>query len=353
MSSGPITRLASTTPHPTTSTTREPCYLSTWLNSMPGGKHPAYNTQCRMVKLNLLSIALSEHAVWHVIFHRYKKLCLIKKNCKISCFSYHANGETTWLANHACYISRSVTLLGLQCLRKILGWEVFFYLCKVGYNPCFTNRCFVCFWCDSPQWARASSFLRFHTQRRTTVGRTPLDEWSARRKDPLPDNTQHSQQTPMPPVVFEPTISAGERPQTYALDCAVNGTGSPVGTPRDIYRVWAQIKTNVPYCLWGSSQQFSQYGVSELLRSSIAFQLLLKRVEDVTEETRCADGIYVILQNQRWGEGFEVLLDVHFEQAAFCHKMVGRLYSLFRTASGWRGHLVHFVEVWPEIGVIC
>ena len=43
----------------------------------------------------------------------------------------------------------------------------------------------------------ASSFLMFldHTQRRTTVGRTSLDEWSARRRDLLPDNTQHSQQT--------------------------------------------------------------------------------------------------------------------------------------------------------------
>jgi hypothetical protein len=29
----------------------------------------------------------------------------------------------------------------------------------------------------------------------------------------------------MPPVGFEPTISAGERPQTYALDCAATGTG--------------------------------------------------------------------------------------------------------------------------------
>jgi hypothetical protein len=27
----------------------------------------------------------------------------------------------------------------------------------------------------------------------------------------------------MPPVEFEPTISAGERPQTYALDRAVSG----------------------------------------------------------------------------------------------------------------------------------
>ena len=29
----------------------------------------------------------------------------------------------------------------------------------------------------------------------------------------------------MPPVGFEPTISAGERPQTYALDRAAAGTG--------------------------------------------------------------------------------------------------------------------------------
>jgi hypothetical protein len=45
--------------------------------------------------------------------------------------------------------------------------------------------------------AMASSFLRFldYTQRRTTVSRTPLDEWSAPSQRPLPDNKQHSQQT--------------------------------------------------------------------------------------------------------------------------------------------------------------
>jgi len=42
---------------------------------------------------------------------------------------------------------------------------------------------------------------------------------------PLPDNTQHSQQTPMPLVGFETTISVGERPQTYTLDCAASGIG--------------------------------------------------------------------------------------------------------------------------------
>jgi hypothetical protein len=38
---------------------------------------------------------------------------------------------------------------------------------------------FVClFWCNSPQWARASSFKIFldHRPRRTTLGRTALDE---------------------------------------------------------------------------------------------------------------------------------------------------------------------------------
>jgi hypothetical protein len=40
-----------------------------------------------------------------------------------------------------------------------------------------TSSLFVCFWLSSLQWARAFSFTRFldHTQRRTTVGRTPPD----------------------------------------------------------------------------------------------------------------------------------------------------------------------------------
>jgi hypothetical protein len=43
-----------------------------------------------------------------------------------------------------------------------------------------------------------------------------------------PDNTQHSQQTDIQaPVGFEPTISAGERPQTYALDEVATGNDSP------------------------------------------------------------------------------------------------------------------------------
>jgi hypothetical protein len=89
---------------------------------------------------------------------------------------------------------------------------------------------FVClfFRPESPQWVRTSSFTRFldHTQRRTTVRRTLLDEWSARRRDLyLTTHNTHNRQISMPPVRFEPTISAGERPQTYALDRAATGTG--------------------------------------------------------------------------------------------------------------------------------
>jgi len=83
-------------------------------------------------------------------------------------------------------------------------------------------------WCESPQWAMATSFFRFldHTQRRITVGRTPLDEWSARHRDPyLTTHNTHNRQTSMSPVGFEPTISAGERQQTHALDRAATGTG--------------------------------------------------------------------------------------------------------------------------------
>ena len=79
-----------------------------------------------------------------------------------------------------------------------------------------------------PQWARASSFSRFldHTQRRTTVGTTPLDDRSARRRDLyLTTHNTHSRQTSIPLMGFERTISIDERPQTYDLDRAAIGTG--------------------------------------------------------------------------------------------------------------------------------
>ena len=92
------------------------------------------------------------------------------------------------------------------------------------------NNIFFLLWRCDPRRVMASSFLRFldHTQRRTTVYRTPLDKSSGRRRDLyLTTHNTHNRQTSKLPVGFEPTISAGERPQTYALDREATGTGYP------------------------------------------------------------------------------------------------------------------------------
>ena len=71
--------------------------------------------------------------------------------------------------------------------------------------------------------------MRFldHTQRHTTFGRNPLDEWSARRIDLyLTIHNTHKKQTNIhAPVRFAPAIPGSERSQTHALDRAATGNG--------------------------------------------------------------------------------------------------------------------------------
>jgi hypothetical protein len=66
-----------------------------------------------------------------------------------------------------------------------------------------------------------SSRFHGHTHlRHTTVGRTPLDEGPTRRRDLyLTTHNNHSRQTSMPPVGFEPTILVSERPLGSADLC--------------------------------------------------------------------------------------------------------------------------------------
>ena len=112
-------------------------------------------------------------------------------------------------------------------------------------------------------------FLMFldHTQRRSTVGRNPLDEWSARRRDIyLTTHDTHNRQISMPPVGFEPTISAGERPAAAHLlrsrfvcyECRVlSGRGlcdELITRPEESYRLWCVVvcdletsRIDVPY----------------------------------------------------------------------------------------------------------
>ena len=108
-------------------------------------------------------------------------------------------------------------------------------------------------------------FLMFldHTQWRTTVGRTPRDEWSARRRDLyLTTHDTHNRQISMPSVGFEATISAGEWPVAAHLlrswvriplgawifvccECRVlSGRGlcdELITRPEESYRLWCVV----------------------------------------------------------------------------------------------------------------
>ena len=102
------------------------------------------------------------------------------------------------------------------------------YVCVVWRWQHHVETCgvYIFIWPNSRQWATASSFLRFlDYTRHTTVGRTPLDEWSVRHRDLyLTTHNSHNRQTSMSSEEFEPTNPASERPQTHALDREATGT---------------------------------------------------------------------------------------------------------------------------------
>jgi hypothetical protein len=131
----------------------------------------------------------------------------------------------TSLKRHKTYIN---ILLKLKCIdyTNMKGKSVksFSWYVKVWRRKFFIIDFL---WRCDPMRVMASSFLRFldHTQRRNTFGRTPLQEWSACRRDLYLTAHNTHNRTFMPPVKFEPTISAGERPQTYVLDRTATGTG--------------------------------------------------------------------------------------------------------------------------------
>jgi hypothetical protein len=84
-------------------------------------------------------------------------------------------------------------------------------------------------WHNSPQWANASSFLRFAiTFRHTTLGRIPL--WTSDQPDGATSSWQHSIiniiQVSIPVVGFEPAVPASEWPQTHSLERPITVIGT-------------------------------------------------------------------------------------------------------------------------------
>jgi hypothetical protein len=110
--------------------------------------------------------------------HRNHERCT--KKCSISISSiYNLNGYRL-IKLHLIYVSSTLRTAGWRLSSKECS-KVMHVIKSRGHSSSFFS---FFLWRNSPQWARASSFLRFldHIQR-TTVGRTPLDEWSAHRKD--------------------------------------------------------------------------------------------------------------------------------------------------------------------------
>jgi hypothetical protein len=113
------------------------------------------------------------------------KFCRRRRRRIYKCQNVVVIGETTNVINKDCWTL--ITSWGL-----IIDTVLFVFLGVTTHCGCiFTAR-----------WrALASSFSRFldHTQRRATVGRTPLDEWSIRRRDLyLTTHNTHNRQTSMP-----------------------------------------------------------------------------------------------------------------------------------------------------------
>jgi len=73
----------------------------------------------------------------------------------------------------------------------------------------------------------------------------------------------------MPPVGFEPTISEGERPQTYVLDRAATGTGSSQYTEilkytKDFYQLYTVVGSLV--CGLGRLQRYRVFNGNSCLQ---------------------------------------------------------------------------------------
>jgi len=87
-------------------------------------------------------------------------------------------------------------------------------------------------WLDNPSGLRHPHCWDFEIAlRHTTLGRTPLDEWSARHRDLyLTTHNTHYREASLPPAGFEPRIPAIGRSQTHTWYRAATGIDFEIHT---------------------------------------------------------------------------------------------------------------------------
>jgi hypothetical protein len=84
---------------------------------------------------------------------------------------------------------------------------------RCNYNHMNPKVFFFCNSATAPSGPGSPHYRGFNDHRHTTLGRTPLDEGPARRRDLyLTINNTHQRQISMPQAGFKPTIPASERP---------------------------------------------------------------------------------------------------------------------------------------------
>ena len=115
--------------------------------------------------------------------------------------------------------------------------------CRLFYRPKLKQpslSSFFCFpWRNSPTWSPGRLIVevcRSLTLRHTTLGRTPLDEWSAR----LRDNIRHSQQT-------DTQNLGGIRIRNPRMRAAADPSLTPPGLPYQLH-ISLHFRHSVAYC---------------------------------------------------------------------------------------------------------
>jgi hypothetical protein len=142
--------------------------------------------------------------------------------------------------------------------------QIFFFLVVLFYLLRF------------PVWVSRLLIPFHHTERHTTVCRTPLDEGSTRRRGLYLKTTHntHKRETSMLPLGFEPTILASERPKTHALDRTA--TGIP-------FKIKTYNSPTVYWCVFTSVNILTHL---QHKHHVINFKIRLRRVADVSRLLR-------------------------------------------------------------------
>ena len=138
--------------------------------------------------------------------------------------------------------------------RKVLKFcpNLNFTLCYVWARSCCVAMFNVFLpWRNIPSRPRPLHYRGFMiTLRHTKLGRTILDESSARRRDLyLTTHNTHNRQTSMPPTGFQPMIPASKWPQNHVLDHAATGIGVMLNYEYYYLNSWITVVINrTIYC---------------------------------------------------------------------------------------------------------